>query len=215
MTAAPETLTLEELGINVDPQPMPVLGDAAPKRRRGRPRKDGLPPGSVPSASGSESSSGQRGVRRGSRAWVSAQCSSLVALGNLGLLFVSKPDALDEREMTLLSEALTAEAMSSERILKWLTAAGKVTPHIMLIQACATIAIPRLQRRGILPPPRQLTPEELSQFSPEQQAAYNEYYRQFVATTPAQAESRSTPDTPDASVPVEARPASFFDGGYR
>ena len=214
MTAAPETLSLEELGIPDNPQLMPVVGDAAPKRRRGRPRKDGLPPGSASGTSSETTTSGQRGVRRGSKAWVSGQCSSLVALGNLGLLFVSKPDALNEQEMTLLSDALTAEAMSSDRIMRWLTTAGKITPHIMMIQAAATIAVPRLQRRGILPPPRPLSPEELSHLTQEQQAAYNEYYRQFVATAPAEAASSGATDSPGSAVPMEAGPAFEPDRGY-
>lgn len=126
----------------------------APKRR-------GRPPGSKNSTT--RASTSDRSPRRGSRTWIREQCSMLVGLGNLAIsLSPAKEDCLSDREMNLLTDALVAEASASERILKWMTVAAGVSPHILLIQAAVTIAVPRLQRRGILPTP-ELTPEQVAE----------------------------------------------------
>lgn len=110
------------------------------------PKKRGRPAGSTNRASG------ERAPRRGSRTWIKSQCATLVGLGNLAISFSPfKDDALDEKEMDLLSDALVAEAMSSERIMSWMMKAAAISPHILLIQAVVAISIPRLQKHGYLP----------------------------------------------------------------
>lgn len=114
--------------------------EAPTTKRRGRPPGSGNKP------------AGERAPRRGSKAWIKSQCATLVGLGNLAVSFSPfKDDALDEREMDLLSDALVAEAMSSERIMAWMMRAAAISPHILLIQAVVAISIPRLQKHGFLP----------------------------------------------------------------
>ena len=152
-----ETLTaIEELEMS-EPQSIPetpITADSAPKRGRGRPPgsrnrpKDGSTATNDKPVSPAPRSRGTRGNRAN---LVREQCSSLDGLGNLALVFLAKDDALDEREMDVLADALSQEAMSSDRIMRWMTTASKVTPHIALASALVAIAVPRLQRRGILP----------------------------------------------------------------
>lgn len=206
---------------NLDPETIefsePVKPiDSAPKRGRGR------PPGSKNKTTSSASSSaptsninGARAARRGSKAFVNENCVTLVGLGNIALSFASKEDALDEREMTALADALTAEAMTSERIMRWMTAAGSVTPHIAMISAAVMIAVPRLQRRGILPAPATLTPEQYASLTPEQREQYDEYIRNRVSASQTPPESQRASDTPDTTVQMETGRTSQFDGGYR
>ena len=201
-----ETLSLDSIEAITD-EAEKVATDSPPKRGRGRPRGSTNKPKSLFGAgTGTKSSNpapnGARGVRRGSKIWIREQWIGLVGLGNLGLLFIAKDDALDETEMTMLSDALTAETMNSDRIMNWMSRASSLTPHVLMIQACIAIAIPRLRRRGILPAATPLTDE--------QKAAYDEYIRTAQTAT----ESDGASDNPGAPVPMEARPASQFDGGY-
>ena len=211
MPATAETI-IEPLNVNeLSFDDGGVTTDTPPKRGRGRPK--GSTNRTNPAST--TASGGSRTVRKGSRAWISEQCSGIVATCNLALYFVSKDDTLTEPEMTLVSDALTAEAMSSERISRWLSAASSITPHILLFQCVVRIAVPRLQRRGILPAPRELTQEQYNSLTPEQKAAYDEYLRNRAsATTPAPESGRAT-DNAASTVPMEARGTSQFDGGYR
>jgi hypothetical protein len=60
--------------------------------------------------------------------------------------------------MDLLTDALTAEVDASERIGGWLGKAAALSPHILLVQAVVTIAMPRLVRHGVIPAGRALPP---------------------------------------------------------
>lgn len=145
-----------------DIPPSATVENAPPAtKRRGRPPGSGNRP------------AGDRSPRRGSKTWIKAQCATLVGLGNLAVSFSpAKEDALDEREMDLLSDALVAEAMSSERIMSWMMKAAAISPHILLIQAVVAISIPRLQRHGFLPtigePNAPQTPEQVEAWLHEQ-----------------------------------------------
>lgn len=185
--------------------------DAPPKRGRGR------PPGSKNRTATIEApastASGRSAGRRGSRAWVREQCAGLVGLSNLGLLFVSRDDALDEREMGMLSDALTAEAMSSERILKWLGTASRITPHVLMIQCAVAIAVPRLQRRGILPH-AELTAEQIAAMTPEQRAEYDRIMGYAGAHGAPTSGSAGIGDSADAPLPMDAGTAPSDNGRY-
>jgi hypothetical protein len=129
------------------------------------------------------------------KAAVRAQIGTLVGITNVMVtLSRFRDDALNEAEATLLTDALTAEAMNSERAMKWLLAASGLSPHVLLIQACVTIAIPRLQRRGILPNAQQDVP--------------NAPTEQPVEETNGEA----APYSPFSSVPMETRPAFISVG---
>ena len=178
-------------GATEAPEPQPV------KRGRGRPRKDGTPTGSPRTSQSSDSR--PRTARRSSKTWIREQCMFLVGSANIGLSLVSAEDTLDDEEMDALTDALTAEAMASERILKWMEVAGKFSPHVLLLQAVVKISIPRLQRRGILP---------VANLTPEQEAMLSEALRQ--STT--EAENHRAEFQPETSIPLGARPAPFAGG---
>lgn len=126
-------------------EPLTDTPDVPAPKRRGR------PPGSRNNTS---SPSGDKAPRRGSRASVRLQAVGLIGALNLGLsMSPYKDDALSEQESDLLADALTAEAMNSERILSWLQKAGAISPHLLMLRAIVTIATPRLMRHGILPMP--------------------------------------------------------------
>ena len=124
-------------------EPMPPEPEVAPKKR-GRPKG--------PTNRGTTS---DRAPRRNSRTWVRAQCATIIGAANMVLVTIpaTAADALNEKEMDLLADALTAEAMTNERIMSWMERAAKVSPHFLMIRALYTIAVPRLQRRGLLPTP--------------------------------------------------------------
>lgn len=115
-----------------------------------QPRRRGRPPGAKNKASSAASS----GARK-SATWIRSQCASLVSGVNLAAAmipqFIDREDLLTNAEMSLLTDALVAEANSSRRILSWLERAAGVSPHLLLVQAVIAIAVPRLRRRGILP----------------------------------------------------------------
>lgn len=165
--------------------------DTAPKRR-GRPRGS---KNLFSSAAENVAGAVKRG-RTSAKAKVRGQVAMLVGGLNLGLASSKyRADCLDEREMTALTDALTAECMSSERVVKWMLAASGITPHLMLLQAVVMIAVPRLQRRGILPG------------SPVQPEMGNTNGHRPVADETPAPESESEPATysPLASVFMEAR----------
>lgn len=93
----------------------------------------------------------RKSTKRKSKTFYKTQCASIVAIGNLGISFTSPEDVLDDDEMDLLTDALTAECMASNRIANWLERTAAVSPHLLLIKAVVQISYPRLQRRGLIP----------------------------------------------------------------
>lgn len=176
------------LGVeDADPEPMAIPTDGAPKRRRGR------PPGSK--NTGSRTSS----ARRNSRTWVCQQTAIIIGAVNIALVTFpqTREDALDDEEMDLLADAVTAEAMANERILKWIERAGVISPHLLMIRALFRIGIPRLQRHGILPTPK---------LTDEQKAEARRMYRDAGVTIP--------PEFEETPVPVEAGRTSNDNGQH-
>lgn len=193
-----DTVTIDELEINDAPKAetpdAPPVTDSAPRRR-------GRPPGSRNKAKGETGTAidgsvspapRSRGSRGNRESTVRAQCASLVGLGNLALVFLAKDDALNEKEMDVLSDALAQEAMSSDRIMRWMTTASKVTPHIALASAVIAISVPRLQRRGILP---------ASELTPEQEAILRERTNDIPTSAP-ETGSAAVIDYTDFAVPM-------------
>lgn len=136
LDAATEVEQLQPDEAPPEPAPQPS------KRRPGRPRKDGLPPGTV----------APKRARRGSRAQIRESMAMLVGCTNLAVSFTRyRADCLTDPEMDLLTDALVAEVSASERIGGWLGKAAALSPHVLLVQAIVRIALPRLQRHGILP----------------------------------------------------------------
>lgn len=181
-----DAISLDELE-----QPSPERTIDTPPKKRGRPigsknQNARTPISRQPGASG-------RLPRVGSKAWLAQQCAMLVGAGNI-LLTLSpfRADALDEREMTLLADALAAEAMSSERVLRWLTAAAGISPHFLLIQACVTIAIPRLARRGVLPRAAVRTNPDAG-INPQSDIPSENTGFEYPSVTPFPVEARGTP----------------------
>lgn len=116
---------------------------AIPKRGRGRPAGSTNKPrdGSTPAR-----------AKTPTKTEIKRTCASIVGGLNLVLAFTKyKDDCLDEKEMDMLSDALVAECQTSDRIVSWLTRAGVITPHLLLLKAGYMIAVPRLQRRGMMP----------------------------------------------------------------
>ena len=163
--------------------------DEPPKRRRGR------PPGSRNNSTGSN---GDKAPRRNSLGWVKKQASTLVGSANLLVTLTPyRSDALSDEEMDLLTDALTAEAMASTRVMRWLERAGIISPHFLLIKAAWTIALPRLQSHGLIPAP---------EISEEQKERLREYFRSTGQPIPTELET---------TVSMEARGASNDNGEYR
>lgn len=226
MTAPTEEappVSLEDLGIEtIDISAKEATTDSAPNRRRGRPpgskNKPKLNFGSINDNSNSDTISENsdsspvtnrrpRAASRTTKTAIRAACAELVAMANLGLLIVSKDDALNEPEMDMLTNAVAAEAMSSERVMKWLLATSGITPHILMIRAVVMIGVPRLQRRGILPKPKEIvmTREIYNSMTPEQQRQYNEYLKQQSnGSVQAEAESASASNNTDTPIYMEA-----------
>jgi len=73
-------------------------------------------------------------------------------------------DALDEREVELLSNGLDRAQMVDPRLRRMLTMAERANGYGALIFAGLVIALPRLNRRGILGG-RPMTPEEYARWS--------------------------------------------------
>ena len=182
------TDTPTEIDVDIDAIASAPTSDTPPKRGRGRPR-------------GSTSSAGARGRPR-SNAKVRELCAGVVGACNLTASFmpqyIPQEDLLNEVEMDALTNALTAEAMSSQRIVTWLSRAAKASAHLLLAQALIAIAIPRLQRRGILP--RSTTDNE---------AMYNAFMAEAGRDYSARNASTET------TVRMEAGSAPFVDGRYR
>lgn len=183
----PEPITLDEI------QPTEQVADVAPKRGPGRPKGSRNKPKNVLGIfhketaqqnreTNSSPSRARRGRPAGRSAHVKEMCIGVTAVLNLGINAISKDDVLSDDEMTLLSSALEKEANNNERILRWMSASSPITAHFALVQAAVIIALPRLQRRGILPKP---------QITEEQARAIDEYYRQHSDEIPT-----ATPTSP-------------------
>ncbi len=172
------------------PTPTPPV-DAPPKRGPGRPK-----------GSRNAVNSGTRA--RSTKPNIRQACVAITQAANLALVFsrrfipqIREDDVLSDEEMTLLAKALEAEATQSARIARWAERAGGISVHAVLIEAAVLIATPRLQRRGILPAPEPMTPE--------QEAILRDFYK---AKNGASA---------DAPVSMGAGGAPIFDGanGFR
>lgn len=64
---------------------------------------------------------------------------------------IYQEDLLTAAEMEALADALTAEAMQSDRLRAMITTASHASPHIQLAVALFGIALPRMIRHGLLP----------------------------------------------------------------
>lgn len=127
-----------------------TMTEQVPKRGPGRPRKDGSP-------------AQPRKPRKSTveaRKQASEICTALVAMGQVATVSVltqvlqksvDESDYLTEDEMVALGDAISAEMLASVRARKWLDRAVKVSPHLALMQVAFAIAVPRLQRHGIIP----------------------------------------------------------------
>lgn len=99
-----------------------------------------------------ESAPKRRGRPRGStnkprQASAKEQAEALLNLVNAGLAFGSPEDALNKDEMEALAQALADDPWTA----KYLTVTGRYSAHANLVIAVALIAIPRMQRHGIIP----------------------------------------------------------------
>lgn len=64
--------------------------------------------------------------------------------------FCRYDDALSGEEMAVLTDGVVAEAMAHPKMAQYLTAINNVSPHVAMANALIVVAIPRLQRRGII-----------------------------------------------------------------
>lgn len=169
------------------------IHDAPPRRGRGRPRKNPLSDGATqrPASNGVGRPSG----RRVSKDKIRESVVALVAVTNLGIMSVSREDALVEPEMDALSDALTSEVMNSTRLKAWFMASSGVASHLALITVVIAIALPRLARRNLIPQTimRGLTRES------------NAYAESSAAASDPESEAEYPSHLPDFAVPVEAR----------
>lgn len=77
-----------------------------------------------------------------------------IALGDTGLAWFYPPwreDRLQHEEIGRLADALADEILYSERLTQWIVQAQKSSVHIKLAMVCASIALPRMARHGMLP----------------------------------------------------------------
>jgi hypothetical protein len=94
------------------------------------------------------------GNRKPSKKEVTSAVGAGIALANKGLVFLWPPwveDMLNPMEVGLLADALADEILSSRQLTKLLVSAASNSVHMKLAYVCAIIAVPRLQRRGMLP----------------------------------------------------------------
>jgi len=124
---------------------------AAPKRGRGRPRKDGTPP---------PAPAGKRERKPAKRQPKAGEIKSLLATtlvagdalaGLLAPRVWTQDDRLQPSETTLLVDAIYTEIAQYPGVLAWLAAASGVSTHLNLALVLATVALPRLARHGLVP----------------------------------------------------------------
>jgi hypothetical protein len=65
--------------------------------------------------------------------------------------WVTPEDRLNEREVEILTEAFSTEAMKSARALRFLAALSNLTGQLGVLGALMIVALPRLTRRGLIP----------------------------------------------------------------
>jgi hypothetical protein len=65
--------------------------------------------------------------------------------------WVTPEDRLNEREVEILTEAFSTEAMKSARALRFLAALSNLTGQLGVVGALLLVALPRLTRRGLIP----------------------------------------------------------------
>ena len=111
----------------------------------------------TPRTSASSGSGRERAPRRAPKKPTKTELMQALGTGisliQTGILLVSPEfaeDALNNREIAMLSDALADEALASERLSRWIVKAQEQSVHMKLAYVCLTIALPRLQRRGIL-----------------------------------------------------------------
>lgn len=180
---------LSELGL-AEPPPAPATADAKPKRHR-RTKEE------MEAARAAGDAAPKTSTRRSSKARNAEAITALVSAFNLPLSIFAPQDVLTEKEQALLSDALTAEAESSARVQKFLNSSSPIMSHIALIAAATIIAIPRLQRRGILP---------VRELTPEQEAQLREFAAANRQTFPSQTDGSTIIDaTADTPIYMEAR----------
>ncbi len=159
-----ETLTLDAADAPDIPSPeipdvITPVTDAPPKRGRGRPK------GSTNAKSQTtvKTSANRARPSRSRNTSIIDAVTGLVEAVNIAVsLSPFKDDCLDDAESAMLAKAVALEVQESDRVSAWLTRAGSISAHVVLLQAVVMIAVPRLQRRGILPK-RELTPEQMEQ----------------------------------------------------
>lgn len=186
-----DTLTLDPSDAPPAPDIQPELPsaiepskDSAPKRGRGRPK------GSTNKTTTQSRTPVQTSANRSrpSRAAKTAVIDAVIGLVEAVNIAVSmspyKDDCLTPDESAMLSKAVALEIQESDRVSSWLTRAGSISAHIVLLQAVVMIAVPRLQRRGILPR-RELTPEQMEQLRAILEQTAGETAREsFAAAAP-------------------------------
>jgi hypothetical protein len=85
---------------------------------------------------------------------VTAAVGAGLAIANKGVQFVWPPwkeDELNPLEIGLLADALADEILSSKTLTRLLVKAKENSVHVKLAYVLAIIAIPRLEKRGLLP----------------------------------------------------------------
>lgn len=149
-----------------------VIPDAPVRRGPGRPRKDGLPPGSVPAGRRPSKRAARRSApaRKPSTRSLKPEIAAFLTLANQLVLMSplgTRPfaatvdpnvvpekigDELDAAEIAALSAALDAQAMRSPRFRKYLERALGVGASGQLFGVIGIIATRRASRHGIVPP---------------------------------------------------------------
>jgi len=75
-----------------------------------------------------------------------------MAAGRLAPVYWTPEDRLQQDETTALVRGVYAELEAQPKLLEWLAAAADQGVHGQLAMALAMIALPRLMRRGVVPP---------------------------------------------------------------
>lgn len=129
-----------ESGPVMDAIPPESMQDAAPKRRRGRPPKDPNAP--------------KRSYTPRSRANLKEQIGGMLVMLNVPLMAFpfTRNDALDARELELLTEAIDNQCKISPTFRKYVLAATSATQGGQMVSVVAIIAARRMARHEFLLP---------------------------------------------------------------
>lgn len=84
---------------------------------------------------------------------VQAVGTAVAATDQIGQWFYPpwREDHLSFEEIGRLADALADEILSSEKLTKWLVKAQSSSVHVKLAMVCASIALPRMQKHGMVP----------------------------------------------------------------